>query len=120
MCLVQIEGRKGFPASCTTDVTEGMQVTTQGAALRKLRRQVLLENPAAFFGGVYARDSILPVLRERAADFLGIAETQALTLDATAGLTIGAATPCYQIYGNETVRRLYPALADVRMAGEGA
>jgi formate dehydrogenase major subunit len=41
VCLVQIEGRKGFPASCTTDVAEGMKVSTQSAALHKLRRQVL-------------------------------------------------------------------------------
>jgi formate dehydrogenase major subunit len=26
VCLVEIEGRKGFPASCTTTVAEGMEV----------------------------------------------------------------------------------------------
>ena len=26
LCLVEIEGRKGYPASCTTPVEEGMQV----------------------------------------------------------------------------------------------
>src|ERR1700738_1348404 len=29
LCLVQIEGMKGLPASCTTLVSEGMKVTTQ-------------------------------------------------------------------------------------------
>ena len=29
VCLVEIEGRKGFPASCTTDVAAGMKVRTQ-------------------------------------------------------------------------------------------
>ena len=41
LCLVQIEGVKGFPASCTTPVAAGMQVTTQNEALAKLRRGVM-------------------------------------------------------------------------------
>jgi formate dehydrogenase major subunit len=41
VCLVEIEGRKGFPASCTTEVAAGMKVRTQSAALTKLRRGVL-------------------------------------------------------------------------------
>jgi formate dehydrogenase major subunit len=41
VCLVQIEGRKGFPASCTTEVAAGMQVKTQSPALTRLRRNVL-------------------------------------------------------------------------------
>ena len=41
ICLVQIEGRKGFPASCTTPVEEGQVVRTQTAPLAKLRRNVM-------------------------------------------------------------------------------
>jgi formate dehydrogenase major subunit len=41
LCLVQIEGMKGYPASCTTPVAEGMQVTTQNAKLAQLRRGVM-------------------------------------------------------------------------------
>ena len=41
VCLVEIDGRKGFPASCTTEVAPGMNVRTQGDALTKLRRGVL-------------------------------------------------------------------------------
>lgn len=41
LCLVEIEGRKGYPASCTTPVEEGMQVRTQTEALAKLRRNVM-------------------------------------------------------------------------------
>lgn len=41
LCLVQIEGQAGFPASCTTPVAEGMVVTTQNERLQKLRRQVM-------------------------------------------------------------------------------
>src|SRR5579862_4879412 len=41
MCLVQIEGMKGYPASCTTPVAEGMKVTTQNPELARLRRGVM-------------------------------------------------------------------------------
>ncbi|MGH8206098.1 MAG: formate dehydrogenase subunit alpha, partial [Steroidobacteraceae bacterium] len=41
LCLVQIEGMKGYPASCTTLVAEGMRVTTQNDKLAKLRRGVM-------------------------------------------------------------------------------
>jgi len=41
MCLVEIEGRKGYPASCTTPVEEGMQIRTQTDALARLRRNVM-------------------------------------------------------------------------------
>jgi formate dehydrogenase major subunit len=41
LCLVQIEGMKGYPASCTTIVAEGMKVTTQNAKLAQLRRGVM-------------------------------------------------------------------------------
>jgi len=41
MCLVEIEGRQGYPASCTTPVEDGMQIRTQTDALAKLRRNVM-------------------------------------------------------------------------------
>jgi len=41
LCLVEIEGRTGTPASCTTPVAEGMVVTTQSERLAKLRRNVM-------------------------------------------------------------------------------
>ena len=41
LCLVEIEGRAGYPASCTTPVTEGMVVRTESAKLAKLRRGVM-------------------------------------------------------------------------------
>jgi formate dehydrogenase major subunit len=41
MCLVEIEGRKGFPASCTTPVEAGMKVRTQTETLATLRRNVM-------------------------------------------------------------------------------
>jgi formate dehydrogenase major subunit len=41
LCLVEIDGRKGTPASCTTPVAPGMQVTTQSPKLERLRRGVM-------------------------------------------------------------------------------
>ncbi|GAB3975865.1 formate dehydrogenase subunit alpha [Plantactinospora veratri] len=41
LCLVEIDGRRGTPASCTTPVTEGMKVTTQSPKLEKLRQGVM-------------------------------------------------------------------------------
>jgi len=51
MCVVEIEGMRGYPPSCTTPAAEGMVVRTQGPELKKLRRNVLglmmLEHPNA-------------------------------------------------------------------------
>jgi len=41
LCLVEIEGRRGFPASCTTPAEAGMKVTTQSDKLAKLRRNTM-------------------------------------------------------------------------------
>ncbi len=41
ICAVEIEGRRGTPASCTTPVEEGMKVTTQNERLAKLRRNIM-------------------------------------------------------------------------------
>ncbi len=41
LCLVEIEGRAGTPASCTTLVSPGMSVITGNERLRKLRKGVM-------------------------------------------------------------------------------
>ena len=41
LCLVEIEGRNGTPASCTTPVAQGLKVHTQNAKLKQLRRGVM-------------------------------------------------------------------------------
>ena len=40
MCLVQIEGARGYPASCTTPVSDGMKVCTQNDKLANIRRGI--------------------------------------------------------------------------------
>ncbi|MFO1351463.1 MAG: formate dehydrogenase subunit alpha [Gammaproteobacteria bacterium] len=41
LCLVEVEGRRGYPASCTTSVEAGMKVRTQSPKLAQLRRGVM-------------------------------------------------------------------------------
>ncbi|MGE0719244.1 MAG: molybdopterin-dependent oxidoreductase, partial [Alphaproteobacteria bacterium] len=41
LCLVEIDGRPGTPASCTTPVAPGMSVRTQSERLKTLRRGVM-------------------------------------------------------------------------------
>ncbi|MDO8430812.1 MAG: formate dehydrogenase subunit alpha [Candidatus Binatus sp.] len=41
LCLVEIEGQKGYPASCTTPVRDGLKVRTESPALARLRRGVM-------------------------------------------------------------------------------
>src|SRR5215813_4901857 len=41
LCLIEIEGRAGTPASCTTPVAQGMKVRTQTDRLKRLRRGVM-------------------------------------------------------------------------------
>jgi formate dehydrogenase major subunit len=41
VCLVEIEGRRGYPASCTTPVENGMKVKTQTSKLADIRRGMM-------------------------------------------------------------------------------
>ena len=45
-------------------------------------------------------------------DIKGIPELNALSYDASKGLTLGAAVPCYKIYQDKTVAAAYPGLID--------
>ncbi len=41
VCLVEIEGRRGLPASCTTPVEAGMVVNTRSTQVQRVRRNVV-------------------------------------------------------------------------------
>ena len=41
MCLVEIEGVRGFPPACTTPVAEGMVVHSQNEKVKKIQDGVL-------------------------------------------------------------------------------
>ena len=69
LCLVQIDGMKGYPASCTTPVAAGMKVTTQNAMIGQLRRGVLElylsdHPPAALTAPTGGRTDIEQVARQ--------------------------------------------------------
>ena len=78
----------------------------------------LLENGGATARVLAGGTDIIVQARERKrhvnllVDIKPIPETQVLTYDADGGLTVGAALPCYKLYNDETVRRLYPALVE--------
>jgi formate dehydrogenase major subunit len=57
LCLVEIEGRAGMPASCTTPVAPGMVVHTQSEPVQRIRRGVM---------ELYASDHPVPGLTSAA------------------------------------------------------
>ncbi|MDA1315767.1 MAG: xanthine dehydrogenase family protein subunit M [Acidobacteria bacterium] len=50
---------------------------------------------------------------EMVVDVKEIPELNEIRWDVAAGLTLGAAVPCYRIYGNADVKRHYPGIIDV-------
>src|SRR5262245_47166307 len=40
-CLVQVEGMRGFPASCPTPCTQGMQISVETPDVQRIRRGVI-------------------------------------------------------------------------------
>ena len=73
VCLVEIEGRGGTPASCTTPVAEGMVVQTQSERIQKLRRGVMelyaSDHPMAALDGLEANTEFREVI-----DAVGLTE----------------------------------------------
>ena len=51
LCMVEIDGMRGYPTACTTPAAQGMSVRTDTEPLRDLRRNILslmmLEHPSA-------------------------------------------------------------------------
>lgn len=41
LCMVEIEGMRGYPMACSTIVQEGMKVLTDTVALREMRKEIL-------------------------------------------------------------------------------
>ena len=41
MCVVEVEGGRGMPASCTTPVADGMKINTQTDELVDLRKGIM-------------------------------------------------------------------------------
>src|SRR5438034_11128063 len=49
---------------------------------------------------------------DRIVDVKNVPELNELKYDARGGLTVGAAVPCYKIYGDRAIARAYPGLID--------
>ena len=68
VCLVEIDGRPGTPASCTTPVAEGMAVMTRSDRLARLRRGVMelyaSDHPMAALDGLEAQTEFRAVVDE--------------------------------------------------------
>ncbi|NLW35327.1 molybdopterin-dependent oxidoreductase [Syntrophorhabdus aromaticivorans] len=51
LCIVEVDGLRGYPTSCTTPIEEGMVIRTDTAELRSLRQEILKlllsEHPAS-------------------------------------------------------------------------
>lgn len=41
LCIVEVEGLRGYPSSCTLPAAEGMKVTTENPVLKDMRREIL-------------------------------------------------------------------------------
>jgi len=89
ICLVEIEGRAGTPASCTTPVAEGMAVATRSDRLDRLRKGVM---------ELYLSDHPAPEesseMREMA-DMIGVARSRYLPLANHLGAPCDTSNPYF-------------------------
>jgi len=72
LCLVEIEGRRGYPASCTTPVEAGMKVTTQSTQLQKIRHGVM----ELYLSDYAPSNDVLPTEMRQMVDAVGITEVR--------------------------------------------
>ena len=98
LCLVEIDGRNGTPASCTTPVAAGIVVHTQTARLKQLRRGVMelyaSDHPVIGLTSAANGDSEL----QRMAGIVGLREMRyrPVTDHVHARVASGAANPDWQ------------------------
>ncbi len=64
VCLCEVKGQEGTPASCTTPVRDGMVVTTQSERVRRLRRNIV----ELYLSEQLDPESAPPALSEMAAE----------------------------------------------------
>ncbi len=60
---------------------------------------------------VQLRANALPGV-ELVVDIKNVSDLNEITMDPELGLTLGAAVPCYKIYGNKAIERAYPGIID--------
>ncbi len=95
LCLVSVRGARGFPAACTTQVTDGMVVATVGAELEQVRRDalelLLTEHPMDCLCCVKNQHCDLQVA---AAHIGGVERTLRRTWTSSRGIEL---TPCFSL-----------------------
>ncbi len=66
MCIVEVEGMRNFPTSCTTPVADGMVIRTQTAQLQSIRSEIL-----QLFMSEHTSSCLICEEREKCKNFLG-------------------------------------------------
>ena len=70
LCLVEIDGRRGYPASCTTPAESGMVIRTETPKLHDLRRNRNsgthgMKGRQIVLGQVFGRNAAAPAMRKK-------------------------------------------------------
>ncbi len=74
LCIVEIEGMRGYPTACTIPALDGMVVRTETEALQKLRREIL-----ALILSEHPYTCLVCERRARCTDFQGTIRKAAVT-----------------------------------------
>lgn len=74
LCVVEIEGMRGYPTACTVPALDGMVVRTETEVLQKLRREIL-----ALILSEHPYTCLVCERRARCADFQGTIRKAAVT-----------------------------------------
>jgi ferredoxin len=91
ICLVEIDGRPGTPASCTTPVAEGMVVRTASERIDRLRKGVM---------ELYLSDHPVPELAtemREMAEMIGVAKSRYLPVAKHLGAEIDSSNPYFDL-----------------------
>ncbi len=93
LCIVKVEGMRGMPTSCTTQVTEGMKVTTEDDEILQARRVVVRLLLADHPSDCIACRANLDCDLQRLAHYLGVREHGLIPLERTG--TIDDSSPVF-------------------------
>ncbi len=74
LCVVEVEGMRGYPTACTVPAADGMIVHTETEALQRLRREIL-----ALILSEHPYSCLVCERRERCSDFQGTIRKAAVT-----------------------------------------
>lgn len=93
LCIVKVEGMRGMPPSCTTQVTEGMKVTTEDEEILRTRQMVVRLLLADHPSDCLTCRANLDCELQRLAHELGVREHGLIALDRDA--TVDESNPVF-------------------------